>query len=149
MSSWVGVVMALAAIATDGGLEPALPFDGAVLTRPVPLTPIDWSYPDEARTNNPGDDHPQVRRDRAGRVQDCEVLRSLPGVTEWAIAKLRAARFKPATLEGRAVRIQYVFNIRITPGGEKKPPIEVPRWRPPPSPEVARTCKGPNAAMCR
>jgi hypothetical protein len=86
-----------------------------------------------------------------GVIEDCEVLRSLPGVTEWAIGKLKAARFRPVTADGVPVRVSYVFSVSLSPSGVSAPrPANVPaRWRPTPSPELVSTCTGPNAAVCR
>ena len=64
----------------DGGSESAPTFVPA-MTRPVPLTPIDWTYPDEARANNPrGSIILKCIIDVQGVIEDCEVLRSLPGL---------------------------------------------------------------------
>jgi protein TonB len=149
MGPWVSLVIVFVSTAADGGNEPAPTF-AEPMTRPVPVTPIDWSYPAEARANNPrGTIILKCVISEGGEVEGCDVLRSLPGVTQWAIDKLRAARFRPVTLEGRAVRISYVFNILIHPAGEARPKVQRARWRPPPSPEILRACTGPNAAVCR
>lgn len=133
----------------DAGVSPARDF-AAPMTRPVPLTPIDWRYPDEARANNPrGRIILRCVIDERGLIETCEVLRSLPGVTEWAIRKLKEARFTPVTLEGKPVRVAYVYNIELSLQGGSRQAFEPARWRPAPSPEVASHCTGPNAVVCR
>jgi TonB family protein len=143
------VVLGFPPGAGDAGVTAAPAFAG-VMTRPVPLTPIDWRYPDEARVNNPrGVIILKCVIDEQGVVDDCQIIRSLPGVTEWAIRKLKETRYRPVTLDGKPIRVAYVFNIALRMNGEPRPAFKPARWRPTPSPELASHCTGPNAVVCR
>jgi len=52
--------------------------------------------------------------DRQGRVQNPRVLRGLPyGLSESAIAAVKQWSFKPATLNGRPVRVYYVLTVNF------------------------------------
>jgi protein TonB len=48
-----------------------------------------------------------------GRVHDCRVLKSLPFMDRAVIDALERRRYKPATLGGRAVEVNYNFKITL------------------------------------
>ncbi len=48
-----------------------------------------------------------------GRVHDCRVLKSLPFMDRAVIEALERRRYKPATLGGRAVEVNYNFRITL------------------------------------
>ncbi|HSP18030.1 MAG TPA: energy transducer TonB, partial [Myxococcaceae bacterium] len=131
----------------DGGARGTPEFSGA-MTPPVALTPINWDFPKDAFIRD-GALSLKCVLDVDGRVDGCEVLRSLPGVTDLAIEKLRHARFSPVTLEGKPVRVSYVFNIFLSRDGPWRPEVKPLRWRPTPSPELKSACAAPNGQVCR
>ncbi len=49
-----------------------------------------------------------------GRVHDCRVLRSLPFMDRAVVDALEHRRYKPATLGGKALEVDYTFRIRLT-----------------------------------
>jgi protein TonB len=52
--------------------------------------------------------------DTHGRVTDVRVLKSLPmGLSESAVDAVRQWRFKPATLDGRAVSVYFTLTVRF------------------------------------
>ncbi|MGZ3447672.1 MAG: energy transducer TonB, partial [Myxococcaceae bacterium] len=136
-----------AADSGDGGTPAALEFGGA-MTRPVALAPIGWDFPKDAFVRD-GALSLRCVLDADGRVEGCEVLRSLPGVTDLAIEKLRQARFSPVTLDGKPIRVSYVFNIFLSRDSPKWPEMmkRLP-WRPTPSPDLSRACAAPNGHVC-
>ena len=48
-----------------------------------------------------------------GRVHDCRVLKSLPFMDRAVIEALERRRYKPATLGGRPVEVNYNFKITL------------------------------------
>jgi protein TonB len=52
--------------------------------------------------------------DTQGRVTDARVLKSLPmGLSESAVDAVRQWRFKPATLDGRAVSVYFTLTVKF------------------------------------
>jgi protein TonB len=52
--------------------------------------------------------------DPSGRVTDARVLKSLPmGLSESAVDAVRQWRFKPATLDGRAVSVYFTLTVKF------------------------------------
>jgi TonB family protein len=61
--------------------------------------------------------------DRTGRVQDPRVLKGLPfGLSESAVEAVKQWRFKPATLNGRPVKVYYVLTVNFKIENNPKPP---------------------------
>jgi protein TonB len=48
-----------------------------------------------------------------GRIHDCRVLKSLPFMDRAVIDALERRRYKPATLGGRPVEVNYVFKVTL------------------------------------
>jgi protein TonB len=48
-----------------------------------------------------------------GRVHDCRILKSLPFMDRAVIEALERRRYKPATLGGRAVEVNYNFKLTL------------------------------------
>lgn len=67
-----------------------------------------------------------------GEVENCRVIRSLPGLDQEVLSAIKTQRFRPGTFNGRPLAIDYmfVFNFRLPPGsGNVASPII-----PPPGP---------------
>ena len=148
--SWVVAMLVAVTWMSDGGAaseEP--PLFHVPMTRPVPLTKIDWSYPsDLLPERTTGLVVLRCVITETGIVQDCEVIRSVPKLTGWALEKLKNARYTPVTLDGRAIRVRYVFSINVRVQGV--PPENQPRPLRPVVPEnIAQACRGQNATVCR
>jgi hypothetical protein len=112
------------------------------MTRPHPVTPIDWSYPPDRRLVGTLSVRCVITEE--GQAQDCRALKSIPGVDAWVIDKLESAPFVPATYQGKPVRISYVFNFRFDVPATERSTI----WRPPLKPGEAEECKGSNGPGC-
>lgn len=52
-----------------------------------------------------------------GQVKDCRVLKPVPYMTEAVLEALQQQRYKPATLNGEPIEVEYSFNIRLSPPG--------------------------------
>jgi len=50
-----------------------------------------------------------------GKVQNCQLLKSLPFMDNAVLNSLSSRLYKPATFEGRPVSVEYVFTIRLIP----------------------------------
>jgi protein TonB len=48
-----------------------------------------------------------------GTVQDCRVIKTLPFLAEAVVKRLEAMKVKPATFQGKAVSVDYVFNFNF------------------------------------
>jgi len=115
------------------------------VTRPHPVSPIDWSYPSKTNTRVAGRLSVRCVITEEGRAQECQALNSIPQVDHWVIYKLESASFVPATYGGAPVRISYVFNFRFdVPAASER----ATRWRPLLEPGMMDACKGSNAQGC-
>jgi TonB family protein len=60
--------------------------------------------------------------DRTGRVQNPRVLKGLPfGLSESAVAAVKQWGFKPATLNGRPVKVYYVLTVNFRVENNRQP----------------------------
>jgi protein TonB len=50
-----------------------------------------------------------------GRAERCRALKGLPSLDEAVLAALRARRYSPATFQGRAVAVDYLFKLCLRP----------------------------------
>jgi len=143
--SWFAVVapLWLGCLHRAAETPPGFP---AGMTKPHPVTPIDWSYPPEAAARRvAGTLSVRCVITEQGRAQECQALKAMPGVDSWAIAKLESASFVPATYGGTPVRISYIFNFRFDVPATTERPAS---WRPTLKPGEAEACKGSNAPGC-
>jgi protein TonB len=96
--------------------EPELPVDaGGGVTRPelVESSRVDPIYPEAAqRAGLEGLVVLRATIDERGRVGDLQVLRGLGlGLDEAAVAAVRRWRFRPATRDGRPVKVLYILSV--------------------------------------
>src|SRR6185369_4107708 len=113
MSRILAMVVALAG-QVDGGTSSAVPNFHEPMTRPVPVKRIEWRYPPElAARHVSGLLVVACVLSEEGVVEDCEAVKPLAGATDWAIAKLKSTRYTPVTLDGKPVRVRYVYSIRL------------------------------------
>lgn len=100
--------------AIDPDLD-VFPF-GATVTRPELVRQVNPQMTDESR-QHPGFTGTVILEtfiDRQGRVQSPRVLRGQPyGLSESAIAAVKQWSFKPATLNGRPVKVYYVLTVNF------------------------------------
>ena len=50
-----------------------------------------------------------------GRVEKCQVLKSLPFLEQAVLENLYSSRYKPVTFQGKPVAVGYTFNVRLVP----------------------------------
>jgi TonB family protein len=50
---------------------------------------------------------------KQGKVENCRVIKGLPHMNEAVVQSLQSRVYKPITLQGRPVAVDYVFNIRL------------------------------------
>ena len=50
---------------------------------------------------------------KQGKVENCRIIKGLPHMNEAVMRALQARVYKPITLQGRPVAVDYVFNIRL------------------------------------
>lgn len=146
--SWVVALLAMSWMGDGGSSEPP-PLFHEPMTRPVPLTKMDLSLPAEViQERTAGLVILRCVIAETGVVEDCEVIKSVPKLTEWALKKMKGACYTPVTLEGRPIRVRYVFDFNVRAHGV--PPNDQPGpWRPQVPPNIAQACRGTNAPICR
>ena len=49
----------------------------------------------------------------AGRLEHCQVIRSLPHMERAVVEALMTRRYTPATLDGRPLPVRYVFHVKL------------------------------------
>jgi len=147
--SWAIAVLAALTAQADGGTFSSVQTFHEPMSRPVPLKRIDWSYPAELRTRRiSGLVVLGCVLSEEGVVEDCEVVKPVQGATDWAIAKVKSTRYTPVTLDGKPVRVRYVYAIRLRASGGPVDHSPPPRWRPVVPTQMAESCRGPNAPVC-
>jgi TonB family protein len=145
---WAVLLLMTASVDTaDGGTAPSAVF-GAAMTRPVPLTPLN-RYPEWARGKElSGLIILKCVITVDGTIEGCEVIKSVPGLTEWAIENVTRTRFTPATFDGHPVRVSYIFRFDVKVRGRPQPRSGPVNWRPLLTPEMSSACKAANAEVC-
>lgn len=49
----------------------------------------------------------------SGTLQNCRIIKGLPHMDQAVLSALAGRRYTPVMFEGRAVSVDYVFNIRL------------------------------------
>ncbi len=52
--------------------------------------------------------------DTSGHVTDCRVVKSLPYMDKAVISALERRRYRPATMRGKPITVDYTFRINLT-----------------------------------
>jgi Gram-negative bacterial TonB protein C-terminal len=147
--SWTVAMLAVLTAQGDGGTSSSVLTFHEPMTRPVPMKRLDWRYPPELLARHvSGLIILACVLSEEGVVEDCEVVKPLEGATDWAVSKVKSTRYTPVTLDGKPVRVRYVYSIRLSPDGapaDQTPPV---RWRPVVPKQMAESCRGPNAPVC-
>jgi serine/threonine-protein kinase len=90
-----------------------LPFSEG-MSRPVELSGKDIVYTREALAARvEGTMSVKCVITKQGKVESCRVLKGLPHMNEAVVQALQSRTYKPITLQGKAVAVDYVFNIRL------------------------------------
>lgn len=87
---------------------------GPGMTRPVQLeAPAPAYTPDALRARVEGSIIAKCVITVDGTLENCRILKPLPFMEQSVLSALATWRYKPVTYEGRAVPVDYVFNIRL------------------------------------
>jgi serine/threonine-protein kinase len=90
-----------------------LPFSEG-MSRPVELSGKDIVYTREALAARvEGTMMVKCVITKQGKVESCRVLKGLPHMNEAVVTALQSRTYKPIMLQGKAVPVDYVFNIRL------------------------------------
>ncbi len=90
-----------------------LPFSEG-MARPVELSGKDIVYTREALAARvEGAMMVKCVITRQGKVENCRVIKGLPHMNEAVVQALQSRTYKPITLQGKPVAVDYVFNIRL------------------------------------
>ena len=116
--SWMVAMLAVLTAQGDGGTSSSVAAFHEPMTRPVPMKRLDWRYPPELLARRvSGLIILACVLSEEGVVEDCEVVKPLEGATDWAVGKVKSTRYTPVTLDGKPVRVRYVYSIRLSAGG--------------------------------
>ena len=90
-----------------------LPF-GPDMTRPVLLSGADLVVPREARVARiSGTMIARCTITSDGALRDCRIIKGLPFLDQPMLASLATRRYRPVFADGKAVSVQYIFNLKI------------------------------------
>jgi TonB family protein len=99
-------------VLASAGNKP-LPY-GEGMTRPEQLEGKDIAYTREALAARvQGTMLVKCTITRAGRVENCRVLKPLPHMEQAVLEALQSRIYKPILYKGQAVAVDYVFNIKL------------------------------------
>ncbi len=90
--------------------------DPATMTSPVRLSGPDPRYTREALAK--GTSGTAIVRcviETDGSVTRCKVLKSLPGMDAALVETFQSRHYKPATQNGKPVRVLYMFKVTLQP----------------------------------
>jgi TonB family protein len=105
---------ASANVSTDIQSTDTLPF-GAGMTRPERLSgPIPQYTKEALEKRSEGLMIVKCIITREGEVRNCRIVKPLPFMEEAVLDALYQSRYKPVTLEGKPVQVDYTFNIRLS-----------------------------------
>jgi periplasmic protein TonB len=84
------------------------------MTKPMAVTPPDIQYTQQAQEREvEGTMLVECVVTVDGTVHNCRVLKSLPFMDRAVVSALERARYKPATLGGKPIDVQYTFTIKL------------------------------------
>lgn len=94
--------------------SPRQEFDEATMKRPVSVSGPDPGYTKKALEREvEGLMIVKCVVTLEGRVQNCQVLKSLPFMDAAVVSALERRRYKPATLNGTPIEVDYVFRLNL------------------------------------
>ena len=109
--------LAVPVLALSKGVAPTgdgpVPFQEG-MPRPVEVKGKDIVYTREAMTARvEGTMVVKCTITQKGQVENCRVIKGLPHMNEAVVQSLHSRVYKPILLHGKAVAVDYVFNIRV------------------------------------
>lgn len=90
-------------------------FDVERMTRPVQVSGDKPQYTSEAiEKRAQGELQVRCIIRKEGNVDQCWVIKSIPSMDEAVIRAVHTHLYKPATLDGEPIDVEYTFNVRLT-----------------------------------
>jgi TonB family protein len=109
-------------VGSTGSGPDVLPF-GAGMTRPEKISgPVPQYTPEAIAAGVQGLVIAKCVITAEGKVERCRMIKPLPHMEQAVLDALYASRYKPVTLHGEPVVVDYTFNIKLslpTRGGER------------------------------
>ena len=104
-----------AAPAAAPAMPAVLPF-GPEMTRPSLISGGELSYPREAIVAGiSGTIIAKCTITAEGALRNCRVIKGLPFLDKAALDVLATRRYSPVMYQGKAVSVEYVFNLKVAP----------------------------------
>jgi serine/threonine-protein kinase len=92
-----------------------LPF-GPEMSRPTLISGGELSYPREAiLAGVSGTIVTKCTVTAEGTLRNCRIIKGLPFLDKAALDVLATRRYSPVTYQGKAVSVEYVFNLKVAP----------------------------------
>ncbi|HMI89160.1 MAG TPA: TonB family protein, partial [Polyangiaceae bacterium] len=102
--------------APAAGALPAVLAFGPEMTRPTLLSGGELSYPREAIVAGvSGTIIAKCTINTEGTLRSCRVIKGLPFLDKAALDVLATRRYSPVMHQGKAVSVEYVFNLKVAP----------------------------------
>jgi TonB family protein len=100
---------------TAAALPAVLPF-GPEMTRPTLISSGELSYPREAMVaGSSGTIIAKCTITAEGTLRSCRIIKGLPFLDKAALDVLATRRYSPVMYQGKAVSVEYVFNLKVSP----------------------------------
>jgi TonB family protein len=101
--------------AATASLPSVLPF-GPEMTRPALISGGELSYPREAIVAGvSGTIIAKCTITAEGSLRNCRIIKGLPFLDKAALDVLATRRYSPVLYQGKAVPVEYVFNLKVAP----------------------------------
>jgi TonB family protein len=95
---------------------PAVLAFGPEMTRPTLISGGELSYPREAMVAGvSGTIIAKCTISVEGALRNCRIIKGLPFLDKAALDVLATRRYSPVTYQGKAVSVEYVFNLKVAP----------------------------------
>jgi TonB family protein len=86
------------------------------MTRPALLSGGELAYPREARVAGvSGTIIAKCTITAEGALRSCRIIKGLPFLDKAALDMLATRRYSPVMYQGKAVPVEYVFNLKVAP----------------------------------
>jgi len=114
---WLPLALIAAGCASvpQAGSEAPIPFDAKKnMVSPILISGQDPIYTKEALTaHSQGMVIAKCVLTTEGTVKDCRIEQSVPHMDDAVVTALQSRRYKPVLYEGRAVNVDYAFNVLV------------------------------------
>jgi TonB family protein len=111
--------VALAAPSPAHGVPAVLAF-GPEMTRPSLISGGELAYPREAMVAGvSGTIIAKCTITAEGSLRSCRIIKGLPFLDKAALDVLATRRYSPVMYQGKAVSVEYVFNLKVLPPGPR------------------------------